>query len=149
MIPSGHYSPEPIPPEGTRFAGAIPDPGDIAEERWDVKQWCIDLALGIVVTLLGIAGLVLPILPGWVAIIGGILLLAVHVPPLRRLVTRLIMTDRVQRLLDKLAAHRRTQKLMTKALLRTQLRDAVEPVARLQLVHILARRAAEHRHPTE
>jgi uncharacterized membrane protein YbaN (DUF454 family) len=36
--------------------------------------------------LLGIAGIILPILPGWVFLIPGLIMLADYFPPVRRLV---------------------------------------------------------------
>ena len=41
---------------------------------------------GILLVLIGIAGLILPIMPGWVFIIPGLLILADHFPAVHRLV---------------------------------------------------------------
>lgn len=41
---------------------------------------------GIGLVLVGIAGLILPIMPGWIFLIPGLLILADYFPPLRRLV---------------------------------------------------------------
>lgn len=41
---------------------------------------------GIVMVMLGITGLILPIMPGWIFLIPGLLILADYFPPLRRLV---------------------------------------------------------------
>jgi uncharacterized membrane protein YbaN (DUF454 family) len=40
---------------------------------------------GILLVLIGIVGLILPIMPGWVFIIPGLMLLADYFPPIRRL----------------------------------------------------------------
>ena len=40
---------------------------------------------GICLVLIGIVGLILPIMPGWVFIIPGLVLLADYFPPIRRL----------------------------------------------------------------
>jgi len=40
---------------------------------------------GIVLTLIGVAGLVLPILPGWLFLIPGLMILADYFPPVHRL----------------------------------------------------------------
>ncbi len=41
---------------------------------------------GIILVFIGILGLLLPILPGWVFLIPGLLILAEFFPPIRRLV---------------------------------------------------------------
>ncbi|WP_321474309.1 PGPGW domain-containing protein [uncultured Paludibaculum sp.] len=40
---------------------------------------------GLGLVLLGILGLILPIMPGWVFLIPGLVILADHFPPVRRL----------------------------------------------------------------
>lgn len=42
------------------------------------------VASGIGLVLLGIAGLILPIMPGWIFLIPGLFILADYFPPLRR-----------------------------------------------------------------
>ncbi len=44
------------------------------------------VATGIALVLTGITGLILPIMPGWIFLIPGLLILADYFPPLRRLV---------------------------------------------------------------
>ena len=44
------------------------------------------IALGIGLVILGLIGLILPIMPGWVFLIPGLVLLADYFPPIRRLV---------------------------------------------------------------
>ncbi|MGH9672652.1 MAG: PGPGW domain-containing protein [Bryobacteraceae bacterium] len=44
------------------------------------------LLTGIGLLLIGLAGLLLPILPGWLFIIPGLIILADYFPPVRRLV---------------------------------------------------------------
>jgi uncharacterized membrane protein YbaN (DUF454 family) len=44
------------------------------------------VATGIGLVLLGIVGLILPIMPGWIFLIPGLLILADYFPPLRRMV---------------------------------------------------------------
>lgn len=41
---------------------------------------------GILMVLLGITGLILPIMPGWIFLIPGLMILAEFFPPIRRLV---------------------------------------------------------------
>jgi len=43
------------------------------------------VALGLVLVLVGILGLILPIMPGWVFLIPGLVILADYFPPIRRL----------------------------------------------------------------
>ena len=45
------------------------------------------LFLGIALTLIGIVGLILPIMPGWIFLIPGLVILGDYFPPIRRLVT--------------------------------------------------------------
>jgi hypothetical protein len=44
------------------------------------------ISSGILLVLIGIAGLILPIMPGWVFIIPGLIILAEYFRPIRRLV---------------------------------------------------------------
>jgi len=43
------------------------------------------IAAGFGLVILGIIGLILPIMPGWVFLIPGLVLLADYLPPVRRL----------------------------------------------------------------
>jgi len=45
------------------------------------------ILFGILLILVGIVGLILPIMPGWVFIIPGLVILADHFPPIHRLLT--------------------------------------------------------------
>jgi len=44
------------------------------------------IATGAGLTVLGILGLILPVMPGWIFLIPGLLILADYFPPLRRMV---------------------------------------------------------------
>jgi uncharacterized membrane protein YbaN (DUF454 family) len=44
------------------------------------------LLLGIGLVIVGIVGLILPVMPGWIFLIPGLLILADYFPPIRRLV---------------------------------------------------------------
>lgn len=44
------------------------------------------MLLGIGLVILGIAGLILPVMPGWIFLIPGLVILADYYPPIRRLV---------------------------------------------------------------
>jgi uncharacterized membrane protein YbaN (DUF454 family) len=121
-------------------------PGDVAVEleHWDVKGWLVDVTFGLLAVVAGVAGLVLPFLPGWAPIIGGVVLLAGRIPPLRRLLSRFIMLSPCQGFLDRLACNPKMRKVMAKALLRKKIRNAVEPTARREMVHLLLRKDAEN-----
>ena len=44
------------------------------------------MLLGISLVILGIMGLILPVMPGWIFLIPGLVILADYFPPIRRLV---------------------------------------------------------------
>lgn len=44
------------------------------------------ISLGIGLVILGIVGLILPVMPGWIFLIPGLVILADYFPPIRRLV---------------------------------------------------------------
>ncbi len=44
------------------------------------------MLLGIGLVILGIAGLILPVMPGWIFVIPGLVILSDYFPPIRRLV---------------------------------------------------------------
>ena len=44
------------------------------------------MLLGIALVILGIVGLILPVMPGWIFLIPGLVILADYFPPIRRLV---------------------------------------------------------------
>lgn len=46
----------------------------------------LQIAAGVGLILIGIVGLILPVMPGWVFIIPGLVMLAEHFPSVRRLV---------------------------------------------------------------
>ncbi len=111
--------------------------------QWDFRQSCVDVTFGLVALAVGVAGLILPILPGWLAIVAGVVVLAGRIPPLRRALSRAMMTPRMQRVLERLATSEKTRRVMTKALLRTRIREAVDPPARMSVVNLLAKTNAE------
>jgi uncharacterized protein len=55
---------------------------------WRTLLWILRQTIGWAFIVLGLAGLVLPILPGWIFIALGILLLADDIPLFRRLIDK-------------------------------------------------------------
>ncbi|MCC6264344.1 MAG: hypothetical protein IT169_12265 [Bryobacterales bacterium] len=47
------------------------------------------MLLGIALVALGVTGLILPVMPGWIFLIPGLVILADYFPPIRRLVDAL------------------------------------------------------------
>lgn len=47
------------------------------------------MSLGVGLVILGIIGLILPVMPGWIFLIPGLVILADYFPPIRRLVNML------------------------------------------------------------
>lgn len=45
-------------------------------------------AAGIGLVIIGIIGLILPVMPGWIFVIPGLIILGDYIPPIRRLVER-------------------------------------------------------------
>ena len=43
------------------------------------------ISLGILLVLVGIVGLILPIMPGWIFVVPGLVILGDYFPPIRRL----------------------------------------------------------------
>lgn len=129
--------------EPTGFAAIAGDDAPPQPEYWDVKQWCIDVGFGVGAIAVGVAGLVLPVLPGWLAIIAGVFALSGRIPPLRRFMSRLMMTKPVQATIDRIARNEQARRLMTRALLRTTVREGVDSPARQRIVNTLAQRNAE------
>lgn len=140
----------PVPPgqiTQARIEGLAQDavPGDVAIEleHWDGKGWFIDVTFGLLAVVAGVAGLILPFLPGWAPILGGVVLLAGRIPPLRRLLSRFIMLAPCQSFLNGMARNPTMRRVMATALLRKKVRDAVEPTARREMVNLLVRSDAE------
>ncbi len=46
----------------------------------------VKVGWGVLLCLVGIAGIILPIMPGWIFLIPGLLILSEYVPPIKRLV---------------------------------------------------------------
>lgn len=95
---------------------------------------------GAVLLVLGILGLALPVLPGWILIIAGLVVLAGAVPPLRRLVSRGVTSAPVQRIVAETARSDLGRRVMARALTRPEVRQGLEPRARMRVIRTLLRR---------
>ena len=67
-------------------------------QTWKIVLMVLRIIAGSLLVLLGLVGLAAPILPGWLFIIPGVLLLAKDVPPVRRLVWWVLGSRPIQRL---------------------------------------------------
>lgn len=59
------------------------EPSDPPQRGW---RAVVRIASGIGLIIVGIIGLILPVMPGWVFIIPGLMILADYYPPIKRLV---------------------------------------------------------------
>ena len=94
---------------------------------------------GIALTTVGVAGLVLPILPGWILIFAGLALLASVVPALRRLASRAAKSPLANRVIGSAARSDTGRRLITFAMRLPTLRSGLTPSARWQVVRTLLR----------
>jgi UPF0716 family protein affecting phage T7 exclusion len=67
-------------------------------QTWKTVLTVFRILVGILLVLVGAIGLATPVLPGWVFIIPGLLLLAKDVPPVRRLLCRFLDSRLIHRL---------------------------------------------------
>jgi hypothetical protein len=63
-------------------AEPIPEPQSPPPQGW---RAVLRIAAGIGLLIIGIIGLILPVMPGWVFIIPGLMMIADYFPPARRL----------------------------------------------------------------
>lgn len=88
----------------------------------------------------GFLGLALPVLPGWILIIAGLVVLAGAVPPLRRVVSRGVSTAPAQRIVAETAKSDAGRRLMARAMVLPEVRQGLEPAARWHVLRALLRR---------
>lgn len=50
-----------------------------------ILRRAVRIATGLILVLVGVVGLIMPIMPGWIFLIPGLVILADHFPPIRRL----------------------------------------------------------------
>lgn len=94
---------------------------------------------GMALVVIGLAGLVLPLLPGWLLIVAGVTVLAGAVPPVRRLVSKLVTTTPAQAALSGAARHDRLRSVISRALQQPVVRRGLTSSCRRQLVRKLLR----------
>ncbi len=135
--------PEPQPPDDAaepqlETAGPV-------EPRPDSSRLALvwDLLLGSLLIGAGVAGLVLPVVPGWIWIIPGAMLVAARIPPLRRrlndllvsprgseVVRRAVRMDPIRASLKRLLRHDKTRRALRfdtrSVVLKEMLADAAE-----------------------
>ncbi len=66
-----------------------PSPDTAVQPAPPQKGWraIVRIASGIGLLIVGIVGLILPVMPGWVFIIPGLMILSDYFPPVKRLLT--------------------------------------------------------------
>lgn len=101
--------------------------------------------VGIAFLLLGVLGLIFPIMPGWIFIFAGVVALGAAIPPLRRSVSRVVTSEPARRVIDAAAASRLGRRLIAGGLRLQLLRHGLAPTARWQVVRMLLSRAIEQR----
>ena len=99
-----------------------------------------NVGLGILALAVGVAGAVVPVLPGWIFGVFGFLLLGSAIPPIRRLMSNLIV--RSGKMIDRCIARPSAHRLLVRTLAMPSMRCALEPSARWKLINHAARRAS-------
>lgn len=107
----------------------------------------MDLIIGLVLIGLGVVGLVLPVLPGWLLIGAGALVLAGRVPALRTAIDWMIARPWVQDSLRRIAARRQGRRPLVRMLKMPVIRRALFPRTRRQLVNDLTQSGAANAGP--
>lgn len=97
----------------------------------------VSVLIGLALIGVGLAGLVLPILPGWLLIIAGLVMLAGVVPPLRRGVSRMVESPLVQRVISEAAKSRGIRKTMGRAMQSPIVRRGLDHACRWRVVNAL------------
>lgn len=103
-----------------------------------------DIVVGLAALVVGVLGLVLPVLPGWILIFVGLALIAGYVPPLRRALSRLLRTNPATRSLTAVANRAATRKGFARLMAMRSVRNAIDSETRWQTLHnVLKARAGE------
>ena len=97
--------------------------------------------VGLILILAGFVGLILPILPGWILIIAGVVVIAGAVPLLQRAVSRVLNSRPVRRIVDGFSSTETGRRMIARALRWTDLRRGLTPDVRTRLVRRLLHQA--------
>lgn len=103
---------------------------------------------GVALVVVGVAGLVLPILPGWLLILAGVAVLASAVPPVRGLVSKLVTTRAAQAAISGAAQHDGVRRVVTRALQRPLIRRGLTTACRWDVMRLLLRKQAMQNEPS-
>ncbi|NNF62994.1 MAG: hypothetical protein HKN07_01935 [Acidimicrobiia bacterium] len=118
-----------------------------ASKRSFKGQWSTmvrDLFVGLAALVVGVLGLVLPVLPGWILIFVGLALIAGYVPPLRRALSRLLRTNSAMRSLGTVARRPAARKSFARLMAMRPVRNALDSETRWRTLHsVLKARAGE------
>lgn len=104
-----------------------------AKGRW--VTMLRDLVVGIGALVVGVLGLILPVLPGWILIFVGLALIAGYVPPLRRALSRILRTGLATRSLASVANRQWMRKGFAKLLALRSVRNAIDSETRWKTIH--------------
>lgn len=114
-----------------------------------------DLAVGTILLSAGVAGLALPVLPGWMLIGAGLVIISGRIPTLRSRVNRIMLSRPVAGLVERTASHRAGRQSLARILRARRIRRALLPDTRWAVVGRMVRcasqdpaggRAADSRH---
>ncbi len=99
------------------------------------------LIVGATLLLFGLLGLVLPVLPGWILIIAGTVVIAGAIPSLRRLISSAVTSSPARRVVAAAANHPTGRRLMSKAMARPEIRNGLTTSSRWRLLRVLLEKA--------
>jgi uncharacterized membrane protein YbaN (DUF454 family) len=100
------------------------------------------LMIGATLIGIGLLGLLLPILPGWILILGGVVALAGAVPALKALVSRVVTSRVAQRVIDETSKSEKGRRLIARALKMEPLRRGLTTSSRWLITRLVLRRSA-------
>lgn len=99
------------------------------------------LIVGATLLLFGLLGLVLPVLPGWILIIAGTVVIAGAIPSLRRLISSAVTSSPARRVVAAAANQPTGRRLMSKAMARPEIRNGLTTSSRWRLLRVLLEKA--------
>lgn len=99
------------------------------------------LAIGAGLIVAGTGGLILPVLPGWLLIIAGSIVVAGVVPPLKRAVSKVVVSPPLRRVIQGTASSRAGRRLIARAMRTREIRSGLTPSSRWSIMRMLLTRA--------